>query len=418
MNTFNATIIKHLLLTTSVLLMLSCEKNDSDPTPKEPTGTIQYYIGIEAATDPATEVLSTAISLTEGVITPVKNGFEQPTWMDYIQLKDKIIASGYTSAPEFTSYYLVDGILTKGESFFTDMGVFASEIVDDNTLLLMASPRKGLGSKKIYVINTKEMSISSSKSIDFGNDIANNLTSFPVDMKVRGDKLFVAYFMKEAEAFKTPNANQAKVAIFSYPSMEFEKIITDDRAPNIGRYYTKNALEIDEKGDIYTFSPSSLACGYNPVPEKNSGILRIKKGATKFDPNYYIDFETLSGGYKINDLYYVADGKAVVRILKEDESIPAYSWAAYRPTSPQPIMDFGIIDLVKKSFTLISNIPKSGGGWASAARVEGKKLYIGVSNKNYSGIYIIDTETATATEGATVEGNYAKAILALTNKKK
>lgn len=416
MNKFKSISIKHLLLTGSVLLMLSCEKDDNDPIIEEPTGVTQYFIGIEAATDPATEVLSNAASIVEGVITPVQNGFEQPAWMDYFQLKNKIIASGYTSAPEFISYSLVDGVLTEGESFFTDMGIFANEIVDDNTMLLLGAPRKGLGSKKIYVIDTEAMAISSSKEVDFGTDIANDLAAFPVDMKVRGGKLFIAYFMKAAEAFATPMANQARVAVYSYPGLKFEKIITDDRAPNIGRYYGQTALEMDEKGDIYTYSPSSLACGYNPVPETNSGILRIKKGETAFDPNYHIDFEILSGGYKINDLYYVANGKAVVRILKEDENIPKYAWATFRPTSPMPLMEFGIIDLENKSFTLISDIPKSGGGWAPAIRVEGTKLYVGVSNKNYAGIYIIDTETATATEGAIIEGNYAKAILALTKK--
>lgn len=416
MNKFKSIAIKQLLLTTTVLLALSCEKDDTDPIIEEPTGVTQYFVGIEAATDPATEVLSNAENINEGIISPVQNGFEQPAWMNYFQLKDQLITSGYTSAPEFRSYSLVDGILTKGESFFTDLGVFASEIVDDNTMLLMGAPREGLGFKKIYVINTQTMAITSSKEVDFGTDIVNDLAAFPVDMKVRGGKLFIAYFMKEAAAFKTPMSNQARVAVYSYPNLEFEKIITDDRAPNIGRYYSTNALEMDEKGDIYTFSPSSLACGYNPVPATNSGILRIKNGETVFDESFHIDFEILSGGYKINDLYYVANGKAVVRILKEDESIPQYAWAAYRPTSPQPLMDFGIIDLVNKSFTLLPNIPKSGGGWASATRVEGTKLYVSVSNETYAGIYIIDTETAIATEGAIIEGNYAKAILALTSK--
>lgn len=415
MNNLKSISIKHLLLTTTVLFMLSCETDDNDPVIEEPLGITQYYVGIEAATDPATEVLSFAEDINTGIISPINNGFEQPAWMDYLQLENQIIASGYTSAPEFTSYSLVDGILTEGESFFTDMGVFASEIVDDSTMLLLGAPREGLGFKKLYVINTETMAISSSKEVDFGTDIENDLAAFPVDMKVRGGKLFIAYFMKSSDAFSTPMSNQARVAVYSYPELEFEKIISDDRAPNIGRYYTTNALEIDENGDIYTFSPSSLACGYYPVPETNSGILRIKNGETAFDPSYHIDFETLSGGYKINDLYYVANGKAVVRILMEDENNADYAWAAYKPSSPLPLMDFGIIDLVNKSFTLISNIPKSGGGWASATRVEGTKLYVGVSNETYAGIYIIDTETATATEGAIIEGNYAKAILALTS---
>ncbi|NQX80708.1 MAG: DUF4374 domain-containing protein [Flavobacteriaceae bacterium] len=304
MNKFKSISIKHFLLTAAAVLTLSCDDDTATSSDILSEGT-QYFIGIEAATDPAVEILSTAESLSEGLISPVGNGFEQPAWMSYYQLKNQIITTGYTSAPEFISYSIVDEVLTKGESFFTDMAIFASEVVDENTMLLMGAPREGLGTKKIYVIDTQSMSISDSKVIDFGNDVENDMAAFPNDMKVRGDKLFVAYFMKMADAFATPMANQARVAVFSYPGLEFEKIITDDRAPNIGRYYTNSALEIAENGDIYTYSPSSLACGYNPVPETNSGILRIKNGETEFDPTYHIDFETLSGGYKINDLYYI-----------------------------------------------------------------------------------------------------------------
>lgn len=405
-----------LLLGTTVLFATACEKETDGVEPVDGSEA-QFFLGIEAATDPATDVLSPAGSLTEGTISPVNNGFEQPAWMSFFQGVDQIIATGYTSAPEFTSYELVDGRLTRGESFFTDLGIYAHAIVDRENLVLMGSAREGLSAKKIYHVDTRTMTIRKTVTVDFGNRVADSLLAFPVDLAVRGDKLFAAYYLITANGkFATPRANEAHVAVFNYPALTFEKIITDERAPNIGRYYTANALELDENGNIYTFSPSSLASGYAPVPAKNSGVLRIKSGTTEFDPTFHIDFEAISGGYKINDMYYVADGKAVVRVLKEDENDPTYLWASYAPTSEKPLLETGILDLNARTFTLLPSVPKAGGGWNSATMVDGKKLYLGVSNKDYAGIYVIDVAAGTATEGAKVTGNYVKAILRLTDK--
>ncbi|MEM8894650.1 MAG: DUF4374 domain-containing protein, partial [Bacteroidota bacterium] len=156
-------------------------------------------------------------------------------------------------------------------------------------------------------------------------------------------------------------------------------------------------------------------CGYAPVPSKNSAILRIKNGETEFDSEYYVDFETLTGGYKINDMFYVSNGKMVIRALQEDETNAQYLWATYAPTSPIPLLETGIFDLSTQTFSLIPEVPRGGGGWNAAHLVEDNKLYLGISSSGYAGVYIIDTETGTATEGATIDGNYAKAILSLTD---
>lgn len=398
-------------------VMYGCSESDdtgAEPEVKDLTPR-DYFVGIESGpASSALETLSITESLDTGVISPVNNGFEQPTWMSFIQGVDQVFTAGFTSAPQFTSYELVNGELTEGESFFTDMGIYALDVVDEATMILMGSAREGFTQKKIYKINTNTMSIENTVSVDLGDEPDNNLFAFPVDLKVRGSKMFAAFYMATADSeFNTPSSNEAKVAVFSYPGLELEKVIVDDRAPNIGRYYTTNALEIDEKGDIYTFSPSSLACGYDPVPATNSGILRIKNNETEFDPNYHIDFESLSNGYKIYDLFYVKNGKAVVRMMKENEADSLYKWAAYRPTSPLPILETGIVDLYNESLTLLPDVPKGGGGWDDASLLEDGKLYLGVSNSTYAGIYVIDVENETATEGATIEGNYAKAILSL-----
>lgn len=421
------------------LTITGCGGSDSDSSENNvPTETVtRYFTGIEFGTDPTVEVLSDASNLEAGTISPINNGIVQPAWMAYIQGEDQIITIGYNTAPELTSYELVNGELEKGDSFFVANDIYAASIVDESTMVMISSPRAGLADKVLSIVDTDEMEVIDSVFTNFGNvDVdgdgignvedengdpvsdgdENDLLAFPTDMHVRGDTLFISYYLIHSSGdFSTPDANEAHVAVFTYPELEFVKVISDDRASNISRYYAFNGLLEDENGDIYTFSPSSLASGYSPVPENNSAILRIRNGETEFDPDFHIDFESISGGLKINDMFYTQNGKAVVRATTEEENNDDYLWVNYSPTSSNPLISTGIIDLVEGTYTALTEVPMIGGGWNSPYMVEGSNVYLGVSNATYAGIYVIDTEAGTATEGALIDGNYAKSILSLTD---
>ena len=405
--------LKIVAFVATMFIAFSCDnENGIEGGSPDPDKTAYYFAAIESGSDPAVEVIANADNFTSGEISPIDNGIQQPTWMAYYNNGNRIISAGYTSGPQFTSYEVIAGELVEVEKVFVDLGVYASAVVDDDTMLFMGAPRSGTAPKKIYEINTIDMTLNKTVEVDFGNDAIAGTISFPVDMKLKGDKLFVAYYMvKDDGSFSTPDANQARIAVLNYPELTVDKIITDDRTANLGRYYSFNVLEEDEKGDIYTFSSSSLACGFAPVPANNSGILRIKSGETEFDSSYHIDFETLSGGYKINDLFYVGNGKAVVKVLKEDETNSAYLWATYSPNSESPLIEIGVVDLYNQTFEIVSSVPKSGGGWNSASFIEDGKLHIGMSSSSYASIYIVDPETATAEKGSDIDGNYVKSLL-------
>ena len=153
-----------------MMVFASCDQNggmdDDNPPPPVPVDTTYYFVGVESASEPATDILSLASSLKDGEISPVGNGYEQASWSSFIQGVDQIFAAGYTSAPEFTSYEVVDGALVQGESFFTDLSVYAYEVVDESTMILMGSAREGLSAKKIYVVNTDDMAIENTYTVD------------------------------------------------------------------------------------------------------------------------------------------------------------------------------------------------------------------------------------------------------------
>ncbi|MBU2995437.1 DUF4374 domain-containing protein [Cellulophaga baltica] len=406
--------LKMSVILLSSLLFIQCSEDDSDSVSVEDeeatTEGSSYYVGIEYGSDGA-DYLSVAESLSEGVVSPVNNGFEQLAWASYIQGEDQlfsIVSSALTSYAEDEN-----GNLSEGSSVTTSLGVYAYDVVDESTLVAIGSPWYSAGSRDIYVIDTDVMSITSTVETELGNytdsETGEEIYSMPSGAKVAGDYLFISYYLVDLDG-NVIEENKAKVAVYSYPGLELQNTITDDRIADIGRYYSEYGIVEDENGDVYVMSSSSLACGWYPVPTVNSGLLRINSGEADFDDSYYVDFETISSGYKLNDLYYVGDGKAVVRILSDDSE----AWSTYSPNSESPVLSFGILDIYEGSFTELSGeMELSGGGWNGVVFVEDNTAYVGVSNSDYSGVYVIDVENATVVEGADIDGNYAKAILGL-----
>lgn len=402
------------LLALSSLLFIQCTDDDFNFTP---VSFGDFFVGIEVGPE-ATNYLVTADDLSEGGnVSAVGNGFEQLAWANYLQGEDQIFS---LIGATITSYSKDEsGSLSQGSTITTPLGTYAWEVVDESTMVAVGSPWFSEGTKQIYLIDTDAMSITKTVDTPLAESIVdavsgNTYLPFPTGAEVVGDHLFVSFYYGNQD-YTSLNTNTASVAVYSYPELEFEKIIEDDRASVIGRYYSDFGIISDENENIYTISSSSFHCGYIPAPTTKSSILRIKKGASDFDEDFYIDFETLSGGYKLNDMYYVGNNKAVVRFVKDDSG-RAVTWGAYKPHTEDPLLGFGIVDLKNKTFIDLSkgDVELSGGGWNGVALVQGgNTVYVGVNNATYSGIYVIDVNAGTITRGANIDGNYAKGILGL-----
>lgn len=401
--------VKLSFLALFALVFVQCS-DDDDYTSSAEAEASNYFVGIEYGSDGA-DYLCTADSLTGGTVSPVGNGFEQLAWASYIQGVDQVFSNVSST---LTSYEPDDdGVLTEGSSVTTSLSIFAYDVVDASTLVAIGSPWYSTGNKSIYLIDTDAMTITSTVETSLGNytdsSTGENIFSMPSSAKVVGSYLYVSYYLVDDDGLVV-DENEAKVAVYSYPDFELVDSITDNRIADIGRYYSEYGMQEDENGDVYVMSSASLASGFYPVPELNSGILKISSGETDFDDDYYLDFETLSDGGKLNDIYYAEDGKAVVRFVTDDSS----SWGAYSPYSEDPVLKYGILDLYNKTFTDLSDYMElSGGGWNGVALVEGSTVYVGVSNVSYSGVYVIDVDNGTVSEGADIDGNYAKALLGL-----
>ena len=372
-----------------------------------------FAIGLEAAT--GTDVLLTVDTLDSRAISPVGQGVEQPGWMSFQAMGNIIMAHGDAGDPQTTAYRIVDGQLVNQGSLVTEHGLYSACNVDENTMLAIGFPREGFEERVIYVIDKNTMTITNRQATRIDERRDEGLVVWPTDMLVRDGQLFVSYYLtgsgevRDVPAFSTPNSNQARVAVFSYPELALQKIITDDRTSDIGVYLSTTALEQDEQGNIYTFSSSSLASGFDPTPTNPSGFLRIPAGSTEFEAGYFFNFEQASGGYKINNAVYAGAGKMVVRMTTDDSE----HWSAYDPVTENPTCAIAIADLEAQTVTEIDDIPLHGGEWGMASLVHQGKVYLNISSAEGAAIYEVDPSTATAREASPVEGNWVKGIFHL-----
>ena len=377
-----------------------------------------FVLGIEAAT--GTDILVSVDTIASGTISPVGAGIEQPAWMSYYQIGKTLVTTGYNADNIMTGYRMVGEELTNLGSLVTELGIYGIVEADENTAIAVGVTRAGYEDRIFYTIDLEDMSIASRFNTKIDERKEEGLVAWPTGIRVQDNKMFVAYYLMGAgeeenvAAFATPNSNQGRVAVYSYPEMAFEKIITDDRTTDIGLYSGENSIIKTDRGDLYTYSTSALASGFNPAPDNPSGFLRINRGTTEFDKDYFFNFEEKSGGYKLNNVVYAGGNKAVVRMAKEDDTNGDYLWATYKPTieSQLAICEMAVVDLEAQTVTKL-NIPAHGGEWGMANLYYDGKVYVNISTKEEAYIYQIDPESATASKGAKIEGNWVKGFAAL-----
>lgn len=372
-------------------ILTSCNGDDDNTS----TGnTSNLAVSLTSSGGENIDVLLPVDNFATDEVSSVGLGILQPGGIRrlYYQVGKTIISSKYDEDGTAIGYRFIDGELTQiGEvAANTAYRIFGK--VDDTTLIAVEAAKNGYEKRIFNVINTENMGITNSVETSIEEITDENLISWPTGIVVRGDKLFLSYFLVHNENFQTPNSDEARVAVYNYPELTLDKIIRDDRAADIGIYGNFNGLITTEDNDIYTYSSSSYASGFNPQPTLNSAILRINNNETDFDSSYYLDFETISGGNKINFMHYAGNDKLVVRMVTDDSGL----WATYSPNSENPVCKIAIVDLIDKTVTEVSEIPLHGGQWSTPATNYNGKVYMNISDSNGAYIYEIDPTNATA----------------------
>lgn len=191
---------------------------------------------------------------------------------------------------------------------------------------------------------------------------------------VSHDSVFVARFDADLNLIRVYTDNR-----ISYSTGEFRSA----RYPHIAN---------DASGNTYVFSGSHSA-----TTTKKAGALRINNGATSFDPGYYFDIETASGGYKFKRVWHVAEDYFFLEMYNEagvgGGQNPATQYAIVR-------MSTNSFNWVRTGIPTLDQIEST--GWAFTTN---GKAYIGITESNAQpAVYVIDPATATAKKGITVTG--------------
>ena len=237
--------------------------------------------------------------------------------------------------------------------------------------------------------------------IDVSNLRNEGLAAYPGALYIRDGILYIALMQYNSQWM--PNENALEMALFSVSDDKFIKKIRNTSLGLCGptRPVDNQSIFEDENGDIYVNCTGSF--GY--IPGLNAGVARIKKGQTDFDETYSIKFaETKVGGLSCDKLdilmmcRYVGNGKMY-----------AYGYAyALDPDNPNSYLArIGVpvlIDLYKKTATVIDGLPLSNGHGVAMGR-HGNKMVYGSANDEYNGFSTVDLTTGKVeTKVATVEG--------------
>lgn len=386
--------------------LTSCSKKDNNSETKNPGN---YVLAVTpVASTAVADYLLTAGSLETGSITTVGNGVEQDgTYRYYVTANNKFFSMlyGQGNPGAVTTYNIQNGKLSKVSNFQTET-VQAFAPVNDDILLIKIPRNIATPLANWYSVNTNSLLIAREGTINVQTPSNNGESAHFSWIKQVGNKVYAPYFSIKAccgESFGTAFPNNAWIAVYSYPEMQLEKVITDDRTSFIGRYFT-DGLSVVENGDVYAFSSSVATTGGVLSSTKPSAITKIKSGTTEFDKTYFYDFEAISGGYVITDWIYVGGNNFVVNAVLKAEK------GAYVVGK-----NIGIVNVVSKTFKLVTGMPKlsdiAGLTTSNYSPKDGKTAYIGVNLvSGLSYVYKIDAATQVATQGLKVEGGKITSI--------
>lgn len=372
------------------------DKKDPVPNPQEKAFVMSLAVqGIGSNftyyTVPYTDVMSGALS-AQG------QGIEQPGYFDFTQIDNTVYSIGGLNDVN------VVGITRKETGELAQAGNVSfsgsvSDIVkaDANTLVAVEmNPTSNV--VKFHTLNPNTVTVTSTKQHPVTDLTAGPLVPFYAGMRISGNNLFLSYYLADKTTYATPNTDEAEVAVYSYPGLQFQKIIKDTRTGPVGGFNTKAGLTLDEKGDIYVLSNSNPANGFSQST-KPGGITRIANGQTTFDQGYFFDVAAATGGTNIAHIKYLGNGKAFAEVNAVANSAQA-RW------SDGPLKS-AVIDLYAKTVTYISGIPQhAGAGRRLAALHDGNFVYMAIPEGSAVYVYKIDTQNHTATKGAAVQANF------------
>lgn len=208
----------------------------------------------------------------------------------------------------------------------------------------------------------------------------------------------------------TQYPDNAYVAIYSGSSFNDTPVIasTDKIGYACGRlrsqYY--QTIWTADNGDVYVFSPGygrtavSSADLKKVTGQKPSGVVRIKAGATDFDPDYYVNLEEIGTRHPVFRCWHISEDYFLLQLYKggaED---------MIKNGKDADVSELAVFKAEDKTIVPVTGLP-SDGKFGGEPYGENGYAYMAVTvtTGEHPAFYKIDAKTGKAVKGLTVEAD-------------
>lgn len=401
-------------LLAGALLAAACS-DSTDPTNGGNdivAGKGQFFIAVKGTN---AEYIMQAKTLDEGELNINNNVFELPS-TDYAwDFRDNLaIGMAYQQQHPGLGYGVAlqtDTTLKKINEFniaarFTTYGFF------ENYLITSVSGQefegKNDGAHFIFWDFDKNLASVSQKTIHT-EPIANNGEQVTFSGIVdTGNGEFLTS-MVESDFHQTGTGNGSSVGNVKYPDsvwvaafdkdLNLKRIYRDDRISYSAAQFRSQVfpqIGMADDGTTYVFSGS-----FDSATKHPAGALRIRKGATAFDEDYYFDLQTQTDGYKFRRVWHLTGSKFILEVYR-DKGVQNLMMI--------PATQFAIADMEAQKVTWVTGLPdrnkiSSGGTSGSIPLYYNGNVYIPITERGQDpAIYVADVNTGVAHKGAVVKG--------------
>ena len=238
----------------------------------------------------------------------------------------------------------------------------------------------------------KEISLSTYAEGDNDPDGGNGI--------VRDGKLFLP--LNQAKSMQEILATPAQIAIIDVATDRVEKVIKDNRATSIGMV-GHTCPVTDEEGNLYFYTGprSAMMAQFMPGKGYKDGLLRIKKGETEFDKDFYISLQTTAGGEVGSyGLYMTYGGNGKIYLMLHKPSLVTESDDP-NMTKNKSFVPYEV-DIKNKTGRILP-MPATT-AWTSNAVIRvGNFIYFGEQTQAGIGFYRYDMTTGKGSDKPTVE---------------
>ncbi|WDF70719.1 DUF4374 domain-containing protein [Sphingobacterium oryzagri] len=420
MNVYANLMKSSMLWGAAVFFAVGCSKSPGGGTEEpEAEGGSKYFI---SATSADGSYLLTTDNLTSGQISIRGNGIEVASDYTWVYNNQQSTATGLIYAQGDPGVGLAYGLnangqlVKKGSDFqitsrFTTYGDFDKYIVTSVGAIRSTAGDTVSSFTFIDLANNNNLATRTIRTSNFTGNGDYAVFSGIVDGG-NGD-FYTSALLSSASAAPATNGlgritypDSVWVALFD-ADLRVKRIFRDNRISySTGRMRSRLFSQITKgpNNDVYVFSGA-----FESTTTKPAGVIRIRNGATSFDPDFYVNIQQLSGGYKFRRVWYISDNYFLLEFYNTTGN----------PTALSVATNYAVLNTANRSLSWLSasaGFPALGTiSSVGDPLIENGKAYIPITTTSeHPTVYVLDPATSQVQKGLVIEATDVNALLRFT----